>query len=114
MANPNAFPFIQCCTENCFKDLRDYVGPQNYNILRDKGLVEYSSICGGAFVCRLLAFKDEVNMQLSDFLQLITRLLDKGIIVKCTDVGQTVFASTETYLKYAEAVGETQSAAVPA
>jgi hypothetical protein len=44
---------------------------------------------------------------------LITKLLDKGIIVRCTDLGQTVFASTETYLKYAEAIGGTQSA-VPA
>lgn len=113
MANPGAFPFIQCCTENCFKDLRDYVGPQNYNFLRDKGLVEYSSICGGAFICRLLAFKDEVNMQLSEFLQLLTRILDKGMVILCTKNGQTIFASIETTLKYAEAVGLTQSA-VPA
>jgi len=113
MVNPNAFPFIQCCTENCFKELRDYVGPQNYNFLRDKGLVEYSSICGGAFICRLLDFKDEVNMQLSDFLQLVTRILDKGIVILCTKNGQTIFASVETALKYAEAVGLTQSA-VPA
>lgn len=108
-------PFLQCCTENCFKQLRDYVGVQNYDIIRNKGLVEYSSVYGGAFICRLLSFKDEVNMQLSDFLSLLDVILDKGLIIHCSPItGQTTFSSTETFLNFAQAFGLTVPAAVPA
>jgi hypothetical protein len=52
------------------------------------------------------------------FAQGIDRLLDKGLFSTdckfcCPDCGRYVFASVETYLKYAEAVGLTQSEAVP-
>jgi len=113
MAN-TPFPFVQCCTENCFDELKDYVGPQNYDLIRDKGLIEYSSIYGGAFICRLLQFKDEVNMQIADFMQLLNIILDKGVNVYCNKDGMTTFAGTETFLKYAEAIGITETAAVPA
>ncbi|OBQ14914.1 MAG: gas vesicle synthesis protein GvpA [Aphanizomenon flos-aquae MDT14a] len=58
--------------------------------------------------------------------EVIDRILDKGIVidawVRVSLVGiellaieaRIVIASVETYLKYAEAVGLTQSAAVPA
>jgi hypothetical protein len=58
--------------------------------------------------------------------EVIDRILDKGIVidawVRVSLVGiellaleaRVVIASVETYLKYAEAVGLTQSAAVPA
>ena len=62
----------------------------------------------------------------SSLAEVIDRILDKGIVidawVRVSIVGiellaieaRIVIASVETYLKYAEAVGLTQSAAVPA
>ncbi|MBE9250896.1 gas vesicle structural protein GvpA [Dolichospermum sp. LEGE 00240] len=62
----------------------------------------------------------------SSLAEVIDRILDKGIVidawVRVSFVGiellaieaRIVIASVETYLKYAEAVGLTQSAAVPA
>jgi hypothetical protein len=62
----------------------------------------------------------------SSLAEVIDRILDKGIVidawVRVSLVGiellaieaRIVVASVETYLKYAEAVGLTQSAAVPA
>ncbi|ABA19704.1 gas vesicle structural protein GvpA [Anabaena sp. FACHB-709] len=62
----------------------------------------------------------------SSLAEVIDRILDKGIVVdawvRVSLVGiellaieaRIVIASVETYLKYAEAVGLTQSAAMPA
>ena len=62
----------------------------------------------------------------SSLAEVIDRILDNGIVidawVRVSLVGiellaleaRVVIASVETYLKYAEAVGLTQSAAVPA
>ena len=62
----------------------------------------------------------------SGLAEVIDRILDKGIVIdawaRVSLVGiellaieaRVVIASVETYLKYAEAVGLTQSAAVPA
>ncbi|MDB9351829.1 gas vesicle structural protein GvpA [Nodularia spumigena CS-588/05] len=62
----------------------------------------------------------------SSLAEVIDRILDKGIVIdawaRASLVGieliaieaRIVIASVETYLKYAEAVGLTQSAAVPA
>ncbi|QOV23459.1 gas vesicle structural protein GvpA [Anabaenopsis elenkinii] len=62
----------------------------------------------------------------SSLAEVIDRILDKGIVVdawvRVSLVGiellaieaRIVIASVETYLKYAEAVGLTKSAAVPA
>ncbi|MDB9356058.1 gas vesicle structural protein GvpA [Nodularia spumigena CS-1038] len=62
----------------------------------------------------------------SSLAEVIDRILDKGIVIdawaRVSLVGieliaieaRIVIASVETYLKYAEAIGLTQSAAVPA
>ena len=62
----------------------------------------------------------------SSLAEVIDRILDKGIVIdawaRVSLVGiellaieaRVVIASVETYLKYAEAVGLTKSAAVPA
>jgi hypothetical protein len=51
----------------------------------------------------------------SSLAEVIDRILDKGIVIDAwVRVSLVVIASVETYLKYAEAVGLTQSAAVPA
>jgi hypothetical protein len=49
-----------------------------------------------------------------DLLEVWDRILDKGLVVDNSGSCYTVISSVETYLKYAEAVGLTQSAAVPA
>ena len=62
----------------------------------------------------------------SSLAEVVDRILDKGVVIdawaKVSLVGiellsieaRVVVASVETYLKYAEAVGLTQSAAMPA
>lgn len=66
------------------------------------------------------------STDLSSLAEVVDRILDKGIVidawVKISLVGielitieaRVVVASVETYLKYAEAVGLTASAAAPA
>jgi len=62
----------------------------------------------------------------SSLAEVVDRILDKGVVIdawaKVSLVGiellsveaRVVVASVETYLKYAEAIGLTQSAAMPA
>ena len=66
------------------------------------------------------------NMDSSSLAEVVDRLLDKGIVidawVRISLVGieilsveaRIVIASVETYLKYAEAIGLTATAAAPA
>lgn len=66
------------------------------------------------------------NMDSSSLAEVVDRLLDKGIVidawVRISLVGieilsieaRVVVASVETYLKYAEAIGLTATAAAPA
>ncbi len=68
---------------------------------------------------------EKVNSS-SSLVEVIDRILDKGIVIdlwaRISLVGiellsielRAIIASVETYLKYAEAVGLTASAAVPA
>jgi gas vesicle structural protein len=68
----------------------------------------------------------EKTMGSSSLVEVIDRILDKGIVIdawaRVSLVGiellaieaRVVVASVETYLKYAEAIGLTASAAVPA
>ncbi|MDO8127787.1 MAG: gas vesicle structural protein GvpA [Candidatus Brocadiales bacterium] len=66
------------------------------------------------------------NMDSSSLAEVVDRLLDKGIVIdawaRVSLVGieilsieaRVVIASVETYLKYAEAIGLTATAAAPA
>ncbi len=68
----------------------------------------------------------EKNMASSSLVEVIDRILDKGVVIdawaRVSLVGiellsieaRIVLASVETYLKYAEAIGLTASAATPA
>lgn len=68
----------------------------------------------------------EKNVASSSLVEVIDRILDKGIVVdawvRISLVGiellaleaRVVIASVETYLKYAEAIGLTATAAAPA
>jgi hypothetical protein len=91
------------------------------------------STCSGKLTKRSKAFKGRSFMarvqkstDSSSLAEVVDRILDKGIVidawVKISLVGielitieaRVVVASVETYLKYAEAVGLTSSAAMPA
>jgi hypothetical protein len=75
---------------------------------------------------RFITMAVEKTNSSSSLAEVIDRILDKGIVIdawaRVSLVGiellaieaRVVIASVETYLKYAEAVGLTQSAAVPA
>ena len=81
-------------------------------------------LCDNYLRCKHMAV--EKTNSSSSLAEVIDRILDKGIVIdawaRVSLVGiellaieaRIVIASVETYLKYAEAVGLTQSAAVPA
>jgi hypothetical protein len=90
----------------------------------DKGIVEYGSItnnCTDASTSSICKFVDLLAEYIpldknnrSSKGEIVDRILDKGIVVYCGENGEISIASVETWLKYAEAVGITCSAAVPA
>jgi hypothetical protein len=90
--------------------------------IQDKGIVEYGQIqnnCTGAVTSSICKLADLfIKYQYADLTtskaELIDRFLDKGIVISCDSNGDIHIASVETWLKYAEAVGLTESAAVPA
>lgn len=101
--------------DECFQELGNIV---NLDRLLDKGLIEEGTILGDTKLCTLVNFfknndfnLDQPNSSTLD--EIMDRILDKGIIIDCNQ-GTLTISSVETYLKYAEAVGLTQSAAVPA
>lgn len=92
------------------------------DLLQDIGIVEYGQIqnnCTGAVsssICKLVdLFKRYKNVKLAaSRVVVIQTILNKGIVISCDSNGEIHMASVETWLKYAEAVGLTESAAVPA
>jgi hypothetical protein len=108
-----------CCTgfHECIDELICVVGKNSFNtqedvieLLLDKGIVEIDVInskCNNSksSICLLAELLNKYFSHIqSDILVLmLDRILDKGIIISCEN-GITVTASTETYLKYFEAV----------
>jgi hypothetical protein len=107
-------PYIPCCNDNCLDEFKEFIGPVCYEVLNDKGFVEYSSIQAKGLACKLLELAEKYNIGASDIFSIINVILDKGIVVYCDESGTISIASVETWLKYAEMIGLTQSAAVPA
>lgn len=88
--------------------------------LLDKGVVESGSLNIDltsnisnlqALVYAMFDAQEGTNIETVP--EIVDRILDKGIVLSCVK-GQLALASVETYLKYAEAVGLTCAAAVPA
>jgi 4-hydroxy-3-methylbut-2-enyl diphosphate reductase IspH len=81
---------------------------------------------GGIFTRSHVMAKVQKSTDSSSLAEVVDRILDKGIVIdafaKVSLVGiellsieaRVVIASVETYLKYAEAIGLTSSAATPA
>ena len=91
------------------------------NRIQDKGLVEYGELgscegLSGSSLCRLLDIFLEIESRysgnplggptsvigVSSRSEFIDRILDKGIVISCDGNGGFLFASVESYLKYAE------------
>jgi hypothetical protein len=104
--------------DDCINELTEYFGPTLMTTLMEKGIVEQGSIGGKSGVCRFKEILLSINPSFTpqEIYDYYFELLDKGIVLDtsngCSGTGSIV-TSVETYLKYAEAVGLTQSAAVP-
>lgn len=114
---PNPNPSCPSNFNSCINTLKNSLDAEGIDRMLDKGIVEYGSLSGVSQVCRI---DDFINLSVqSDQTQSTTkaevldRILDKGIVISCYD-DEIVMASVETWLKYAEATGFTNSAAVPA
>jgi hypothetical protein len=106
--------YIPCCNESCFTELRDFIGLACFQNLQDKGMFEYSSIQGLGLVCKLLDIAKKYNIPSNEVYEILGKIIDKGLIVHCSPDGTNIVASVDTWLNYADAVGITISAAVPA
>jgi hypothetical protein len=106
---------IESCENNeafmdCLEEIQNQLSLPEINILLDKGIVEYGSLGTPAStqLCLINTFAlSAFNIQTgntSTYFEIITRILDKGIVIDCTGT-ETIIASVETYLKWAEAVG---------
>ncbi len=103
-----------CCDQfqTCVDSFKETLGIINFFDLKNAGIVEYSKLPPDddnlCFLSNLLLSRYDKNTSLN-YMQTI---LQKGIVIFCSP--PTVFGTTsETYLKYAEAVGLTQSVNVP-
>lgn len=96
----------KCCSETCVNRLSQIISGEKFDILKDKGLLEYSTISGaGTFICNFLDFAEANNITADDIADTIDTVLDKGIVISCNDNAH-IIASVETYLMYAESAGE--------
>lgn len=102
--------------------LLDALGtPEAVDRVQDKGIVESGSVNTDLsssisdlqdLIEAMFSHPNNVNASFSSLAEILDRILDKGIVLYC-DEENLVLASVETYLKFAEAYGLTQSA-VPA
>lgn len=123
-----------CCNnfEECFEGLtcwvtnrvRPSLKQQLIDTILDKGIIEYGELTScpsssKSSLCKLVDIFLEFDKKYSNWygqdgpIGVIDKIVDKGITISCDETGRIVFASTETWLKYAEAMGYTQSASVP-
>jgi hypothetical protein len=107
-------PYVPCCNESCFDKLKDFIGLTCFQNLQDQGMFEYSSILGRGLVCKLLDIAEKYNIKGPDFYDILYVIVDKGVVAHCSPDGLKTIASVETFLEYADSMGWTQQAAVPA
>jgi hypothetical protein len=102
---------LPCCTDNCMDKLTDLLGVEFSDRLLDKGYVEFSLLGGKSMLCTLYDYAVQAADP-DEAAELIDRILDKGVVFYCDidkvktdgDESQSVLASVETFLKWAEAV----------
>jgi hypothetical protein len=110
--------FTECVDELfCWMTQNSKTSSEDKDRILDKGIVEFGNIvnnCTGSrssSLCKLvelLAESYSIDPKSQSFTksEIIDRILDKGIVIYCNpDTGDISFASVETWLKYAEAIG---------
>lgn len=121
---------VTCCNgfTECIEDINCWIlgdtvsnGAAAVDRILDKGIVEYGGIFNNcnpyqknSELCLLLQLFNQYNINGGTRAEILDRILDKGITISCSDNGEIIFGSVETWLKYGEAVGLLPSAAVPA
>jgi hypothetical protein len=121
---------MTCCNgfNECMDDLICWVtagrfAAESIDRLQDKGVIEYGGIYNNCsktdnlVLCKLVDLLDKYLGETANINRrsyIVDRILDKGITISCSDNGEIVIGSVETWLKYGEQMGLTESAAVPA
>jgi hypothetical protein len=111
---------INCPTNfnDCVNTLKTILDSEGIQTMMDKGIVEFGSLSGQSQVCRIYDFinlsreLDPSNQFTTS--EILSNILDLGIVISCDPDNNLVIASVEEWLKWAEANGFTQAAAVPA
>jgi hypothetical protein len=106
---------LQCCTDDCLDKIGAFAGEEVVDLILDKGYVEFSLLGGKSMLCTLYDYIIQQNLTGTAAADAIGGILDKGIVYQCEidkdttdgDQSKTIFASVETYLKYAEAAVDT-------
>jgi len=91
----------QCCTNSCLPQLEEYIGGEKYQLLLEKGILEYSLIGNESFVCNLLQQAEEGGLSGTALYDVIDMILTKGLVIFC-DGDLKLTSSVETFLKYIE------------
>lgn len=104
--NPNSW-YSDCCTKTCFEELSEFLGAERTNVLLDVGIVEYSLLGNKSTLCLLYDYIIENDLSQDDALELITSILNTGIVFFCQKVEDgsgdvQVLSSVEKFLQYLE------------
>ena len=96
-------PQEDCCTNTCITQFQQFTDSEGFQRFLDKGMVEYSTFNGKSFLCYLLDYCITYPSALEDssFSEVIDRILDKGIVIYCSEDTQFV-GCVETFLSYIE------------
>lgn len=89
-----------CCTNTCITKLQDYATADEFDQFIDRGIVEYSTFNGKSFICYIVDYfiANPSALGNSSFGEVLNRILDKGIVIYCTE-DQQIVAGVETFLK---------------
>jgi hypothetical protein len=113
---PNNFKSCSTNFEDCINILLNSFTSVDTDRILDKGIVEYGSFSGQSKICVLKSFLDSAYDSQDKItltrVEILDRILDKGIVVSCYD-GEMSISSVETFIKWYEGY-ITGLAAVPA
>lgn len=97
-----------CCASTCIAKLQDYLSGSDFNTIMNKGIVEYSTFNGKSFICYLLDYiiENEYTLGSSSFEEVLSEILDVGIVIYCTEDKQ-IIGDVEEFLTIMEGLGDT-------
>jgi hypothetical protein len=98
--DPNGW-FTECCTENCFNELVEYLGPESETELLEIGIFEYSSLGSKSTLCSLYEYIVQNNIPKADALDFVKEILNTGIVFACDlEKDVQIIVSVEEFLNY--------------